>query len=49
MSELKCGDCYCCNNGCGECELDSEGKSACCGALVFVWNKESGEVVATED
>lgn len=45
MRELKDSECYCCNNGCGECDLNENEQSACCGAPVFIWDNKSGEVV----
>ena len=37
---------YCCQKGCGECEVDEKENSSCCNATTFKWDTEKGVVVS---
>lgn len=48
MRTLLDNECFCCNNGCGETEVDEQGKSVCCESDVFIWDKDKGVIAPDE-
>lgn len=40
---------FCCDNGCGETDIDEQDLSVCCGTGVFIWDKNRGVVVTDPD